>query len=208
MAFEAPNALPVVVALGSSCVCVESCGIYIAAWVVLRVDTLSAAGVQHPYHCARVNTHSQTLLVSLAPHILRSPEYLAWTDVSGDYRSSSNSSNDSSSSSGPGSCAADMWSFAAIALHMATGQPPLSDLSQQRACVLIGAQRQLPLDTPTTTLPCVPAALKQLIRACLNPDPSARPSAASALQVRLCVCACGLMVIDKRQPVSDKDSTR
>lgn len=77
-----------------------------------------------------------------------------------------------------------MWSFAAIALHMATGKPPLSHLSEQRAGMLIAAQHWLPLDTPTSSLPdSLPPALAQLIRVCLDPEPSTRPTAQSALQV-------------------------
>ena len=136
--------------------------------------------------------------------ILRSPEYFAWTDVSSTAAytttntnnstgASSSTSSASTSSTCPYSPASDMWSFAGILLHMATGQPPLSHLSQQRAAVMISAQRQLPLDTPTTTLPeSLPAALKRLVGDCLHPDPAARPTAGQALQVRLLYTSTGM----------------
>ena len=80
---------------------------------------------------------------------------------------------------------ADMWSFACIALHMATGKPPLSHMAADRVVAFVGAQRRLPLNTPTTTLPdSLPAALQQLLQACLSPEPADRPTAAAALEVR------------------------
>jgi hypothetical protein len=57
-------------------------------------------------------------------------------------------------------------------------------MSPQRALAFLGVQKCMPLGTPTTALPeNMPDALRQLLCACLQPEPEERPTAAEALQV-------------------------
>jgi hypothetical protein len=68
---------------------------------------------------------------------------------------------------------------------MVTGKPPLKHMSPQRAALLVAAQKRLPLNTETTTLPTnLPEGLRRLIGDCLLPVARARPKASAALEVR------------------------
>ncbi|KXZ50821.1 hypothetical protein GPECTOR_15g507 [Gonium pectorale] len=73
----------------------------------------------------------------------------------------------------------DMWALGATLLHLLTGRPPWLGYNMAQICVQVGVQRTAP-DIPDSGLP---PPLLGLLRACLRPEPSARPSAKAALEV-------------------------
>ncbi|KAJ9511380.1 hypothetical protein QJQ45_029803 [Haematococcus lacustris] len=69
--------------------------------------------------------------------------------------------------------ASDVWSWAVVVWHMASGQPPFDGLTEDEVTQGVAAG-QLRLVWPAGVSP----ALAQLVQQCLQPDPRLRPSAA------------------------------